>query len=146
VVLPLGPCRIDGVPYLPHGKTILFAALDIAQTGALAYPRAHHRHEECLALLPHSDANMGVGLAVDNLHTHKHPKDENRLPARHALISRIRQSTPPGSTRSSVVRAPGPEDDRLRRPAVSPQFLDLTVVTQKSKNSRALEADLKRVE
>jgi hypothetical protein len=76
------PGGIDGVPYLTHVTAILFAALDIALARSspnLVLPTSTRSSS---AFLQHNDANKGIRLAFDDYAAHKHPKIENRLPAR----------------------------------------------------------------
>jgi putative transposase len=79
-VLPLGLEYAAGVThdYKRHGKTTLYAALDVLNGKVLTDCKPRHRHQESLSFLRRIEANvparLDVHLIVDNYSAHKHPR------------------------------------------------------------------------
>ena len=60
ILLPLGLDYAEGVTqdYIRHGRTTLFAALDVATGKVLTECKERHHHQEFLAFLKHTEANV----------------------------------------------------------------------------------------
>ena len=59
-LLPLGLDYVEGFTqdYIHHGRTTLFAALDVATGKVLTECKERHHHQEFLAFLKHTEANV----------------------------------------------------------------------------------------
>ena len=72
--------------YIHNGRTTLFVALDVATGKVLTECKERHRHQEFLAFLKHTEANVpdfpDIHLMVDNECTHKHGKVKEWLAVR----------------------------------------------------------------
>lgn len=79
-MLPMGLGYVEGVThdYVRHGKTTLFAALDIANGTVLTQSKPRHRHQELLTFLRYVEKNvpqdLELHIVLDNYASHKHPK------------------------------------------------------------------------
>jgi hypothetical protein len=107
LILPLRP----GLPeqrthdYERHGKTSLFAALDIATGKVIGKCRRRHRQQEFLQFMEYVDSGLPpdageIHLVLDNYGTIRHPRWFVGLRAIRAIICTSPPRVGPGSIRS----------------------------------------------